>query len=38
MVSRALEDGAEIRVIRGAHSPVAASLYAPLAVAAAVAV
>ena len=30
MVIRALEDGAEISVIRGAHSPVAARLYFPV--------
>ena len=34
MVIRALEDGAEISVIRGAHSPVAARLYFPVAAAA----
>jgi len=35
MVTRALEDGAQIWVIRGAHSPVAARLYSPAAAAAA---
>ena len=34
MVTRALEDGAEIWVIRGAHSPVAARLHSPMAAAA----
>jgi hypothetical protein len=34
MVIRALEDGAQISVIRGAHSPVAARLYFPVAAAA----
>ena len=34
MVTRALEDGAQIWVIRGTHSPVAARLYFPLAAAA----
>ena len=34
MVTRALEDGAQIWVIRGTHSPVAARLYFPVAAAA----
>ena len=35
MVTRALEDGAQIWVIRGAYSPVAARLYSPAAAVAA---
>ena len=35
MVTRVLEDGAQIWVIRGAHSPVAARLYSSVAAAAA---
>ena len=34
MVTRTLEDGAQVWVIRGAHSPVAARLYSPAAAAA----